>query len=102
MLYSTHLLHRLVNFDAFFFNQVSLVVELLFLGIDSLAVTFERSLPLFQVAFLVLDLLGLSFKLLVDLVIVDSFLSEPSILFHKVILQVRKLLSCILVLDLHQ
>lgn len=102
MLYSAHLLHRLVHLDAFFLDQVTLVVELFFLGIDSLAATFERSLPLFQVAFLVLDLLGLSFKLLVDLVIVDAFLSESSILLYKVILQVGKLLSCILVLDLHQ
>ena len=102
VLYSAHLLHRLVHLDAFFLDQVTLVVELFFLGIDSLAATFERSLPLFQVAFLVLDLLGLSFKLLVDLVIVDAFLSESSILLYKVILQVGKLLSCILVLDLHQ
>ena len=95
-------MHRLVNFDALFFDLLAFVDQLFLLGLDSLTFTSQRGLPLFQIALLVLELLGFALQLHVDLVVVDTLLPKTGILFNEIMLEISQLFSCCLLLKLHE
>ena len=75
---------------------------MLVLSSNPLALPSQLCLQLLQVALLVLDLLVLVLYLLLNLVNADHFLTQASILFNDVVLEVCKLLYRILLLELQE
>lgn len=103
--HSSQLLKRLVHFNAFLFDLLPPLHQLVLLRSDALSLTGQFRLHLLQITLLMLDLFVLILDLLLDLVDGDHFLAKSSVLLNDVVLQVSELLHhrvLVLVLQLVQ